>query len=73
MQLATCFDENWSHSGVSEIADETAVFPSASSVFFWGGELCLIQDRLFGLVVRVLGYRSRGPGSIPGAIRFSEK
>jgi hypothetical protein len=22
---------------------------------------------------RVLGYRSRGPGSIPGATRFSEK
>jgi hypothetical protein len=30
-------------------------------------------DRLCGLVVRVPGYRSRGPGLIPGAIRFSEK
>jgi hypothetical protein len=30
-------------------------------------------DRLCGLVVRVPGYRCRGPGSIPGAIRFSEK
>jgi hypothetical protein len=30
-------------------------------------------ERLCGLVVRVPGYRSRGPGSIPGAIRFSEK
>jgi hypothetical protein len=30
-------------------------------------------DRLCGLVVRGPGYRSRGPGSIPGAIRFSEK
>jgi hypothetical protein len=29
--------------------------------------------RLYGLVVRVPGYRSRGPGSIPNAIRFSEK
>jgi hypothetical protein len=28
---------------------------------------------LCGLVVRVPDYRSRGPGSIPGAIRFSEK
>jgi hypothetical protein len=28
---------------------------------------------LCGLVVRVPGYRSRGPGSIPGATRFSEK
>jgi hypothetical protein len=26
-----------------------------------------------GLVVRVLGYRYRGPGSVPGATRFSEK
>jgi hypothetical protein len=25
------------------------------------------------LAVRVPGYRSRGPGSIPGATRFSEK
>jgi hypothetical protein len=33
---------------------------------------CLI-DRLYGLVVRVPVYRSKGPGSIPGATRFSEK
>jgi hypothetical protein len=32
-----------------------------------------IKDSLRGLVVRVPGYRSRGPGSIPGATRFSEK
>jgi hypothetical protein len=30
-------------------------------------------DRLCGLVVRVLGYRSRGLGSIPDATTFSEK
>jgi hypothetical protein len=30
-------------------------------------------DRLYGLVVTVSGYRSRGPGSITGATRFSEK
>jgi hypothetical protein len=29
----------------------------------------LLQDRLCGLVVRVLGYRSGGPGSIPGTTR----
>jgi hypothetical protein len=29
----------------------------------------LLRDRLCGLVVRVLGYRSGGPGSIPGTIR----
>jgi hypothetical protein len=33
----------------------------------------LPPDRLCGLVVRVLGYRSRGPSSIPGTTRFSEK
>jgi hypothetical protein len=30
-------------------------------------------DRPCGLVVRVPGYRSRVPGSIPGDPRFSEK
>jgi hypothetical protein len=30
-------------------------------------------DRLCGLVDRVPGFRSRCPGSIPGATRFSEK
>jgi hypothetical protein len=30
-------------------------------------------DRLCGLVVKVPSYRSTGPGSIPGATRFSEK
>jgi hypothetical protein len=34
---------------------------------------CNLSDRLCGLVVRVLGYRPRGPGSIPCATRFSEK
>jgi hypothetical protein len=32
-----------------------------------------ISDHLCGLVVRVPGYRSRGLGSIPGAIRILEK
>jgi hypothetical protein len=31
------------------------------------------EDRLCALVVRVPGYKSRGPGSIPGTTRFSEK
>jgi hypothetical protein len=35
--------------------------------------LLSILGRLCGLVVRVPGYRSRGPGSIAGATRFSEK
>jgi hypothetical protein len=28
--------------------------------------MAVCTDRLYGLVVRVLGYRSGGPGSIPG-------
>jgi hypothetical protein len=31
------------------------------------------KDRLCGVVVRLSGYRSRGPVSIPGATTFSEK
>jgi hypothetical protein len=31
--------------------------------------LFMTNDRLCGLVVRVLGYRSGGPGSIPGTTR----
>jgi hypothetical protein len=29
----------------------------------------ILSDRLCGLVVKVLGYRSGGPGSIPGTTR----
>jgi hypothetical protein len=36
-------------------------------------DVAVLLDRLCGLVVRVPGYRSRGPGSIPCATRFSEK
>jgi hypothetical protein len=35
--------------------------------------ICKSKDSLCGLVVRVPGYRSRCPGSIPGGTRFSEK
>jgi hypothetical protein len=31
--------------------------------------MILLVDRLCGLVLRVLGYRSGGPGSIPGNTR----
>jgi hypothetical protein len=31
--------------------------------------LMMTMDRLCGLVVRVLGYRSGGPGLIPGTTR----
>jgi hypothetical protein len=32
-------------------------------------EVLILYNRLCGLVVRVLGYRSGGPGSIPGTTR----
>jgi hypothetical protein len=35
--------------------------------------VCIAYDCLCGLVVKVPGYRLRGPGSSPGATRFSEK
>jgi hypothetical protein len=35
--------------------------------------IIIIIDRLCGSMVRVPDYRSRGPGSIPGSTRFSEK
>jgi hypothetical protein len=41
-------------------------------VFIFFGK-CKFSDRLCGLVIGVTGYRSRGPGSIPGDTRFSEK
>jgi hypothetical protein len=39
-----------------------------SSIYFLC-DLKLFSDRLCGLVVRVLGYRFGGPGSIPGTIK----
>jgi hypothetical protein len=46
---------------ITDLKDKLFLFP-------W-----VLNDRLCGLVVRVPGYSSRGPGSIPGATRFSEK
>jgi hypothetical protein len=36
-------------------------------------EVLVTAVRLCAVVVIVPGYRSRGPGSIPGATRFSER
>jgi hypothetical protein len=36
--------------------------------YFWQN-IAANYDRLCGLVVRVLGYRSGGPGSIPGTTK----
>jgi hypothetical protein len=49
---------------------------SKALVFVTEVALCFLEarsDRLCGLVVTVLGYRSGGPGSIPGTTRFSGK
>jgi hypothetical protein len=39
-----------------------------NAVTLFTNGICTL-DRLCGLVVRVLGYRSGGPGSIPGTTR----
>jgi hypothetical protein len=46
-----------------------AVYASETEVDEYSASCC---RRLRGLVVRVPGYRSRGPRSIPGATRFSK-
>jgi hypothetical protein len=46
----------------------TILIFSTITIYF----LIYLVDRLCGLVVRVPGYISRSPGSIPGAIRFSK-
>jgi hypothetical protein len=38
----------------------------------YSDRITLYRDRLCGLVVRVPGYRFRGPGSILGTTRFAE-
>jgi hypothetical protein len=38
-------------------------------LIFISATVLSIEDRLCGLVVRVLGYRSGGPGSIPSTTR----
>jgi hypothetical protein len=43
-----------------------ALLNSINSLFY---SSLFSVDRLCGLVVRVLGYRSGGPGSIPGTTR----
>jgi hypothetical protein len=55
---------------VGDLSDITTSILRSSGQFEREISLC---DRLCGLAVRVPGYRSIGPGSIPGATRFSEK
>jgi hypothetical protein len=63
-----CFHQalDWKFSLTSYRLEAVAVIILISFYMSW-------RDRLCGLVVRVLGYRSGGPGSIPGTTRFSEE
>jgi hypothetical protein len=54
---------------LSTVLEVRARFPALPDILRSIGS----GDRICGLVVRVLGYRSGGPGSIPGTTRFSEK
>jgi hypothetical protein len=53
--------------GLMEYMEKFVRFDSGFS-FAWR-----FPDRLCRLVIRVPGYRSRGPGSIPSPTKFSEK
>jgi hypothetical protein len=54
------------------------LIPYNALIFVYCVAMKSVKDKinskgLCGLVVRAPGYRSRGPGSIPGVTRFSEK
>jgi hypothetical protein len=44
----------------------TSAYGNTLTIYLWSG------DRLCDLVVRFLGYRSEGPGSIPGTTRIKK-
>jgi hypothetical protein len=50
-------------------ADITSTVFEPSKTLHVLGSMAALLDRLCGLLVRVLGYRSGGPGSIPGTTR----
>jgi hypothetical protein len=51
---------------IQDVATISSVRVGNASYFL---PACNIVDRLCGLVVRILGYRSGSPGSIPGTTR----
>jgi hypothetical protein len=55
--------------GLPDISQFPQILLPLTILLHW----CFLFDSLCGLVVRVPGYRSIGPGSIPGATRFSDK
>jgi hypothetical protein len=61
--------------GTGWVAKFTAKNPGISVIKLWNTvkfSEYITMDHLSGLVVRVPGCRSRGPGSICGTTRFSE-
>jgi hypothetical protein len=54
---------------IIQLTPSSSQFNNNSSIIVKFDTACLNLDSLCGLVVRVLGYRSGGPGSIPGTIR----
>jgi hypothetical protein len=58
-------------SGILKTIEHSVSGTESVSVFRWEGNTFCVGylDRLCGLVVRVLGYRYRGPGSIPDTTR----
>jgi hypothetical protein len=71
-------EDNWFISNDIQVVNITYVAEIYAALHLSVGQVksCWFsptQDRLCGLVVRVSAYRSRSPGSIPGATRFSEK
>jgi hypothetical protein len=61
-----------SQTQLSDILLGTEKHVSANNGVFFENKAASIEFYC-GLVVGVLGYRSRGPGSIPCATRFSKK
>jgi hypothetical protein len=69
----TCFGHEYRVIHLQNVDD---IVPYQYGVTTHRGKLSSCKEmynRLCGLVVRDPGYRSRGPVSIPGANRFSEK
>jgi hypothetical protein len=63
----------WNYSGAARATETSKWSKEGVIVLTLIKEIMKKVDCLCGLVVRVPGYRFRGPDSILGAIRFSEK
>jgi hypothetical protein len=61
------------HQTIQEAVTVLDTAPFLGGVWYAQSDICAKHnaklDRLSGLVVRVLGYRSGGPGSIPGTTK----